>query len=135
MITENTVFILGAGASKPYGFPTALELRKDIIYSFTSDFQNALTKFNQSSGDNLQFSPAIKELIETFRLSSTKSIDLFLSRNKKYYELGKAILAFLIASTSVPSFTPRKAVIFIFTASFTSAGIFASLSFNAFSAV
>ena len=31
MITIPTVFILGAGASKSYGFPTGAELRKDII--------------------------------------------------------------------------------------------------------
>lgn len=30
MITENTIFILGAGASKPYGFPTGAELREQI---------------------------------------------------------------------------------------------------------
>ena len=30
MITEETLFILGAGASNPYGFPTGKELRSYI---------------------------------------------------------------------------------------------------------
>ena len=46
MITEKTVFILGAGASKPYGFPTALELRKDIIYKFPNLYKNAYAEIN-----------------------------------------------------------------------------------------
>ena len=30
MLTYNTVFILGAGASKPFGFPTGAELKNNI---------------------------------------------------------------------------------------------------------
>jgi hypothetical protein len=31
MITEDTVFYFRAGASVPYGYPTGLQLRKQII--------------------------------------------------------------------------------------------------------
>lgn len=104
MITENTVFILGAGASKPYGFPTALELRKDIIRNFSKQYHNKLIEDRRlSHSEKAPIENDIKELIDTFKLSSTKSIDLFLSRNKKYYGLGKAIIAFLIASYEVKS--------------------------------
>ena len=37
MITHPTVFILGAGASKPYGFPTGKELRVQIITEFVNE--------------------------------------------------------------------------------------------------
>lgn len=97
MITDKTVFILGAGASKPYGFPTALELRKDIIYKFVDQYKQKIAEHNNISIDKVSPTPGTTELINQFRLSSTKSIDLFLSRNKKHYELGKEIIAFLIA--------------------------------------
>lgn len=37
MITANTVFVLGAGAHKPYGFPTGEELKLDIIRLLQGD--------------------------------------------------------------------------------------------------
>jgi len=37
MIKEKTVLILGAGASKPYGFPTGEELRREIIDNYVND--------------------------------------------------------------------------------------------------
>ena len=36
MLEKKTVFILGAVASKPYNFPTAIELSKDVISNFDS---------------------------------------------------------------------------------------------------
>jgi hypothetical protein len=36
MLEKKTVFILGAGASKPYNFPTAIELSKEVISNFDS---------------------------------------------------------------------------------------------------
>jgi hypothetical protein len=97
MIADKTVFILGAGASKPYGFPTALELRKDIIYTFVDKYKKKIAEHNNIPIDKIPFPSGITELINQFKLSSTKSIDLFLSRNEKYYDLGKEIIAFLIA--------------------------------------
>ena len=42
MITENTVFILGARASCPYGFPSGAGLRDDICCNFRTKFLNFL---------------------------------------------------------------------------------------------
>jgi len=36
MIDTPTLFILGAGASKPYGYPTGAELRTDIVKQFVN---------------------------------------------------------------------------------------------------
>lgn len=98
MITENTLLILGAGASKPYGYPTAAELRVQIIKNLLKLLKTEITSNNQNSDfDNLPFIRQVKDLIYTFDRSSTSSIDLFLTRNQKYYRLGKEIIAFLLA--------------------------------------
>jgi len=39
---QNTVFILGAGASKPYGYPTGQELREYICKEFQTDLQTLI---------------------------------------------------------------------------------------------
>lgn len=96
MIADKTVFILGAGASKPYGFPTAFELRKDIIKNFISMFKYSIAQHRRTDSRNITL-PEYDELIDAFNKSSTKSIDFFLSRNKKYYEMGKYIISFMIA--------------------------------------
>lgn len=103
MITDKTVFILGAGASKPYGFPTALELRKEIIYTFPTQYVSEDAKLKGISHDQVNVDPLIIELVNTFKLSSTKSIDLFLSRNKRYLEVGKLLLTFLIGDYEAKS--------------------------------
>jgi len=98
MITDRTVFILGAGASKPYGFPTAAGLRKDIIYNFAQNFIRAQADHNAVPETKVNLPKRYQNLIDIFKKSSTKSIDLFLSRNKHFSEIGKKIIAFLIAS-------------------------------------
>lgn len=103
MITDKTVFILGAGASKPYGFPTAFELRKDIISRFSILYRTKVAEYQGKTPNEIGVPIDMEELISRFRSSSTKSIDLFLTRNKKYYDLGKEIIAFLIADYEVNS--------------------------------
>lgn len=98
MITQETVFILGAGASVPYGYPTAHELRKFIISEFKEKYLLYLKNDVQLSKteamhETIKFLP----LIQSFKQSGTNSFDLFLSRNeKKFYEQGKYILAWCL---------------------------------------
>lgn len=98
MIKEPTVFILGAGASYPYGYPTGQELRQQICSLFIEDRNNYL------SGNKL-IDPRIaltlrdaEVLTKTFYNSSTKSIDLFLSRNPEFMLLGKWAITFRLFS-------------------------------------
>lgn len=97
MITDKTVFILGAGASLPYGFPTAAGLRKDIIFNFAEIFIRAHAELYAVDESKVDLPKKFQNLIDIFKNSSTKSIDLFLSRNKHFDEIGKKIIAFLIA--------------------------------------
>jgi len=103
MITDKTVFILGAGASTPYHFPTAIELRYDIIYKFSKQFISAHAEYSGKAESELDLPMDYKRLIKTFKDSSTKSIDLFLSRNNDYREVGKKTIAFLIGKYEMNS--------------------------------
>jgi hypothetical protein len=101
MIEKRTVFILGAGASCPYGFPTARQLRKDIlaksgewygqyVHGFTTE--HAFRRIDQGYPDQL----TLEHFVQSFRLSSTESIDLFLSRNPQLVKMGKMAICLAI---------------------------------------
>ena len=98
MITQETIFILGAGASSPYGYPTAKQLRTFIIKEFRQKYSTYLQeRKNIGTIESMNEANKFSYLIESFNQSATNSIDLFLSRNKEsYYEQGKFILAWCI---------------------------------------
>jgi alkyl hydroperoxide reductase subunit AhpC len=100
MITEKTVFILGAGASCPYGFPSGAQLRKEICFDFPDKYSRFL--INVNSHDNLRVE-GFRNFVEKFFKSSTKSIDLFLARNPNFAELGKYVIAFEMLNAEVNS--------------------------------
>jgi len=91
MIDTATLFILGAGASSPYGYPTGKELRKYIIKQLPSSIGNYICH-----SENPQIQDRKEVLMnkldvftDVFFKSSTQSIDLFLSRNPSYEHIGK----------------------------------------------
>lgn len=98
MISEKTVFILGAGASHPYNYPTGTGLR-DII---CTDFIPRYEKFvkDDSEMERLPFVGSIIAPIKDFTIqffrSSTPSIDLFLARNPEFSEMGKTAIVLSI---------------------------------------
>ena len=94
MIKEETLFIVGAGASKPYGYPTGAEMRKYICQDFVTELYSIKDKINLPLGFPIH---DIESFSEVFSKSSTASIDLFLSRNPKYSTIGKLAIAFSIA--------------------------------------
>jgi hypothetical protein len=80
MINEDTVFILGAGASVPYGYPTGKGLRYYICEEFSRKLKEGSLKTLVSKAE---------ELSNAFKKSSTPSIDLFLNRRKNFLAIGK----------------------------------------------
>ena len=98
MIEENTILILGAGASFPYGYPTGDKLRIEIIEKFdflySRDVVPGLKKYPES---RLNFSNnRRKEFISTFKESRIQ-IDLFINKNREYFEdLGKLAILLLL---------------------------------------
>lgn len=97
MIDEETVFILGSGSSKPYGFPTDADLRIRIIEDFnndylslpyTSDFSSKFLKFERDKRTE-----NVKEFIERLRnTEGIATIDEFIGINKKFESIGKTAI-------------------------------------------
>jgi hypothetical protein len=100
MIEKRTVFILGAGASCPYGFPTAKALRSKIIGEFVSAYESLLKERQKSgiNGINEGYPSAADatRFANCFDVSSTESIDLFLSRHPQFKTIGKIAIALTI---------------------------------------
>ena len=87
MITNKTVFILGAGASAPFDFPTGYQLLQKII-GLTDSTKNDLTIYNQCA-----FSlPEIEKFRQDLNRSQKRSIDAFLEHRPEYIKLGKCLI-------------------------------------------
>ncbi len=83
MIKEQTLFILGAGASVPYGYPTGKALRLKII----QDTEMLIRKyFSHIYEDQKQ---SILTFIKAFKYSSDFMIDYFLATREEFKDLGK----------------------------------------------
>lgn len=90
MITENTVFIIGAGGSYPYGFPLGIKLR-ELAYSKSSTmFQNF---HNHIGGDFLtEVNNLAYKFSRHFKASGDQSIDWFLKKFPEYSVVGKFLI-------------------------------------------
>lgn len=101
MIDSETLFILGSGASKPYGFPTDANLRMCIIKNFqsdyikmpyTSDFNTRFIEFETSKRTEQS-----KKFIERLRdTEGTTTIDEFISVNDQFEMIGKIAIQYYL---------------------------------------
>jgi hypothetical protein len=89
LIKTPTTFVLGAGASHPYGFPLGSKLRNDIIYGCLQPPER-LRKALISCGFR---DHEIKQFGDTFNGSQLASIDAFLAHRTDFAEVGKAAIA------------------------------------------
>lgn len=87
MIDVKTVFILGAGSSALYGFPTGRQLRTKIINNSAKTVENLREWFQASVMGEVR--PFVRE----FNGSHIQSIDKFLNLRKEYYRIGKLAIA------------------------------------------
>lgn len=87
MITKPTVLVLGAGASKPYGYPLGGELLENIV-AILGD-SNWVPALLQCGVD--------KEIIEEFKselfLSQQPSVDALLEHRPEFRDVGKLAIA------------------------------------------
>lgn len=90
MITKPTLFILGAGASIPYGFPSGWELRNKICEAAEGVSSKTVTDLNTALGIPCE---DIIEFARNFKKSKLLSIDTFLSKHPKYSVIGKTLIA------------------------------------------
>lgn len=109
MIKRKTVFILGAGASHPYGLPLGIRLRESIIKYFLSMYSAYLRTYISNDGIIGEAITEAKRFCSCFEKSNIKSIDKFLSNNYKLYgELGKLAIMILILSDEEESYLLKK---------------------------
>lgn len=97
MIDIPTVFILGAGASAPYGYPTGTQLRKKIISEFSEKYYILLQKDPRV---RKKFLGSHKEkanaFVDVFKTSGIESIDKFLSLSPSFTDIGKIAITLTI---------------------------------------
>lgn len=87
-MTRKTTLILGAGASKTYGYPTGIGLRNEILK--LSEHIDAITEI---SSDN---SSVVKNFFKYFKYSSATSIDSFVAKNPEYSEISKEVISLIL---------------------------------------
>ncbi|MGA3287730.1 MAG: hypothetical protein ABSD46_09910 [Bacteroidota bacterium] len=96
MFKSRTVFILGAGASIPYGFPLGYKLVSDIIDNISlSSKTTVLAKVaTELQGSVSQFEyEKIQRLRESLLKAVVESIDDFLQARPEFLNVGKAVIA------------------------------------------
>jgi hypothetical protein len=97
VIDISTLLIIGAGASKPYGYPTGAELRAEIVTNFYNRLeellQNDQTIVSHEKKRHLREAGAF---VDAFKKSSIESIDKFLALNPFYSYYGKIAITLCI---------------------------------------
>jgi hypothetical protein len=91
---EPTVFVLGAGASKPYGLPLSGDLKNDILGAES-------TVLNQCLLEKRYNADTIKRFKDALLYGDHGTIDLFLERKTSFRELGAYFIADAIARREV----------------------------------
>ena len=97
MIKKKTVFVLGAGASAPYGFPLGSELYDKV---WNGLIQHPLALRNQFAASVMEVGGFDQKNVDTFaqhlREAGRYSIDEFLVGHRQYKEIGKMAIARLL---------------------------------------
>jgi len=99
MINRKTVLVLGAGASKPYGFPTGAELIAEIGTGL-QNASNVTFHQLQDAGFDCQ---QIKKLATELQGSQLYSIDEFLEHRPELVPVGKGAIAGLLLPRELKS--------------------------------
>jgi hypothetical protein len=102
MVDIETVLVLGAGASKAFGFPTGEELVEDIYSMVDTErgkhkelFWNVINKYYSGRLDN--------NFIKVLRDANPLSIDSWLENNPDFIEVGKVAIAIALLYREISS--------------------------------
>jgi hypothetical protein len=88
LISTKTVFVLGAGASFPYGFPLGSQLKRLVLECYKDAKPHAVHLYNTTSFDTA----AAGEFINALQYSGLSSVDAFLERRPQFLDIGKATM-------------------------------------------
>jgi hypothetical protein len=97
LITRKTVFVLGAGASLPFGFPLGQKLCEEVVHAMAENAHGRTLLL-----ENTAFST---QDLENFRqqllYSAQGSVDAFLEIRTEFLEIGKAAMAIMLIQQEV----------------------------------
>jgi hypothetical protein len=97
MFKERTVFILGAGASMPYGFPSGYKLVTEILTilndTLTRQMLYDLDVTLRENGNTLGGKQAIINFLQSLSKAVPDSIDDFIEHRQEFLNIGKAMIA------------------------------------------
>ncbi len=95
MITKRTVFVLGAGASHPYGYPSGRELLQEIFgHLGNSHWISFLSQLGVQE-------KAITSFRSQLYLSQQPSVDTFLEHRREFSDIGKLSIALALMTHEV----------------------------------
>lgn len=105
MLTKRTVFVLGAGASKQFGFPTGAELYEKVVERFLEGPDEDF--FRNEAGYSLSDMRTFRDAL--FRSGKT-SVDAFLEHRPEFLDIGKAAIAKILVSCEAENglFRPQE---------------------------
>jgi len=92
VITKTTVFVLGAGASQPYGFPTGASLANEVCAKLSERDPGTEFKMALRREFEIQESPPFDTFVPAFRESGCATLDEFVQskKNRQFLPLVKA---------------------------------------------
>lgn len=97
MIENRTVLVVGAGASKPYGFPLGRELRDAVIRAAHD------TGMASRIGPIGGYDDELQEFATDLAESGYSSVDAFLENRSEWTKIGKAAMALCLLSSEMQS--------------------------------
>jgi hypothetical protein len=104
MVTGNTLFIVGAGASKSFGFPLGWELNEKIHNGFYERlYRDFIEHTTISDSEKQRYLSEANKLAIHVKYATNKSIDYFLSNNEQYLELGKEAISLIMLAHEAES--------------------------------
>lgn len=93
---QRSVFVLGAGASAVYQFPTGQQLCQLVCDELRADSQSG---YGTALRENTEFrDEEITRFCYELRMSAQSSVDAFLEYRPEFQELGKAAMAVILVS-------------------------------------
>ncbi len=108
MIKKKTVFVLGAGASAPYGFPLGSDLYELVWKALLQNFPPRRNEFADSVREAGDFTQVEAESFANhLHKAGRESIDEFLRHQPQYKTIGKIAIARAVVSRRSSASTKR----------------------------
>jgi hypothetical protein len=95
-----SVFVLGAGASAPFGFPTGVQLTNNVVTIVKERSSHA---YDLLTNSGLSFSPTELNMFgDALYYSGKNSVDAFLEYREDFLIVGKALMVVALIPFEVP---------------------------------